>query len=100
MPSLVGITNAANPPSQYQQNPDVYACCSLPSVFSGWTQGDLSTFNPITTQLRGGNRTVRWSYQVMAGCSDGDMKSTLLQAMNDSAFTGVSFVESSNPQLV
>jgi hypothetical protein len=86
-------TEAVNPPDSHQQNPDIYSCCGFPSVFSGTVAGDLSSLNPITTKLRTGVRTVTFSYQVVAGCNDGNMRQTLQLAINDSSFTGIQFTE-------
>lgn len=85
---------AVNPPSQFQTNSDIYACCGLPSVFSGTTAGDLSSLNPITNKLRAGGRTVTFSYQVVSGCNDGNMYSTLRTALDStSRVEGVTFVQ-------
>lgn len=72
---------AANPPSSFQRNPDIYPCCGLPSIFSGTTAGDLQGLNPISQKLRGGSRAITYSYVVVPGCSDGNMQSTLLAAL-------------------
>lgn len=85
---------APPPPSGFQVNPDIYACCSLPSVFSGWTAGDLSTLNPVTTRLRAGGRSVSYSYVVVPGCSDGNMEANLNAALKATTqVTGLSFLK-------
>jgi hypothetical protein len=89
---------AVSPPDSHQQNPDVYSCCSLPSVFAGWTPGDLSTLNPLTVKLRGGTRTITYSYVVVPGCSDGNMQDNLAAMLTrTSQLTGVTFVKVSGP---
>jgi hypothetical protein len=86
-------TLAFNPPSPYQKNPDIYAVSGFPSVFAGWTQGDLSTINPITNRLRAGARSVTYSYLVVPGCSAGNMEFTLRESLADaSEVLGITFV--------
>jgi hypothetical protein len=83
---------AANPPNPAQVNPDVYACCGLPSVFAGWTPGDLSTLNPITVKLRAGIRSISYSYIVVPGCSDGNLYDNLQVVLRRTTeLTGVAF---------
>lgn len=80
-------------PDSHQVNYDIYQCCSLPGVYAGWTQGDLSTLNPLTNKLRDGNRTVTYSYTVIPGCSDGNMKQTLAESLSDASdVLGLNFV--------
>ena len=75
----------------------MYAVPGLPSVFAGWTAGDLSTLNPLTVKLRNGVRTITYSYVVVAGCSDGSMYDTLQAAIaRTTELTGISFVKVSS----
>lgn len=85
---------AVNPPDVAQQNTDIY------QVLPSWPAPTLAVLNPITVSLKAGGRTVRYAYQVVAGCSDGNMRQTLAEAMASTTdVTGITFVESSTPQL-
>lgn len=64
---------AANPPSPFQPNADVYEVANFPSPA-------LQTLNPVTQAIKGGVREIRFRWVVEAGCSAGNMHDTLLRA--------------------
>lgn len=88
--SLVAPVLADAPPRDpAQQNPDIYEIAGYPSP-------ELQKLNPLTQKLKNGSREVRYRYIVMAGCSDGNMRSTLLRALQSTTTqTGVKFYEDS-----
>lgn len=76
---------AVAPPSSAQTNADIYSCCGFPSVFAGTTSGDLQSLNPISQKLRANGRTVTYSYVVVPGCADGNMRATLAESLADAS---------------
>lgn len=77
----------APPPDPAQRNADIYEIVGYPSP-------KLQTLNPLTQKLKNGAREVRYRYIVMAGCSDGNMRSTLAIALESTTrITGVKFYE-------
>lgn len=90
---------AASPPDTHQQNADIYACCGFPTTFAGTVAGDLSSINPLTQKIRAGRRDLTFSYTVVSGCADGNMRQTLAAAMTSTRqVTGITYTEVSSGQ--